>query len=86
LRDEAEFRSFKCVLLRHGAFGALEAVEDQLAEEGKSDFSRAGDVVLAFAVDEKQLIAAVVGGCDVDVFAKLDKALGAEDNCASVAP
>ena len=71
--------------LRHRFFGAVEAVENQLAEERKADIPAAGDAVLALAIDKEKLLAAV--GCgDVDVFAQLDVALGAEDEQASVAP
>src|SRR5699024_3715683 len=43
------------------------------------------DAVLALAVDQDHLAAAVVGG-DVHVLAQLDVALGAEDEGAAVAP
>ena len=70
---------------RHSLLGALEAVENQLAEEREANIAATGDAVLALAIDKEKLLAAV--GCgDVDVFAQLDVALGAEDEQASVAP
>ena len=41
------------MLLRHRIFGAVQAVEDELAEEWEADFAVAADVVLALVVHEE---------------------------------
>jgi hypothetical protein len=51
LRLQAEFSGSESVLLGHGPLGALEAVQDQLAEEGIPDAPGHGYVLLAVLVD-----------------------------------
>ena len=54
---EAELGGAEGVLLGHGVFGAVEAVEDERAEERVADFAVAADVVLALVIDEIKLVA-----------------------------
>lgn len=82
---ERELGGFEGVGLGHRVFGAVERVEDELAVEGGTDASGAGDLGLGVAVDEENAVAAGVAG-DVDVFADLHGAIGAEDERAPVAP
>src|SRR5699024_1986931 len=85
LRIQRELHGLEGVLLGHGVLGAVQDIEDQLAEEGVAHLAGGVDAVLALAVDQDHLAAAVVGG-DVHVLAQLDVALGAEDEGAAVAP
>ena len=50
--------------------GAVEAVEDQLAEEGVADLSAHRDMALDVAVDQVHVVAVGVAG-DVGVLAEL---------------
>ena len=54
---EAELGGLEGVLLRHRVFGAVQAVEDELAEERVADFAVAVDVVLALVIDEVEVVA-----------------------------
>jgi len=85
LGAEAELGGFEGVRLSHGFFGAVEAVEDELAEEAEADLAGDVEMMLATVIDEVDVIAGFLAG-DVDVFAELDVALGAEDEGAAVAP
>jgi hypothetical protein len=71
--------------LRHRVLGAVEAIEHELAEKGEADGAGDVEVAGAFAVDDEDVVAAIVAR-DVDVFAQLDVAVGAEDEGAAVAP
>ena len=73
---EAEFGGEEGVLLCHGGFRAVQAIENQLAEEGKSHLTGAEYVMLAFAIDKEELVRAVGGG-DVGVFSQFDTTLRA---------
>jgi hypothetical protein len=54
---EGEFGGEEGVVLSHSVLGAVEAVEDKLTEERETHLSEATEVVLAFLVDEKEVIA-----------------------------
>ena len=54
LRLQRQFGGFEGVGLRHGVFGAVEAVEDQFAEEGESDVAEAADLLLSVFIDEEK--------------------------------
>ena len=71
LRLEAELRRAKRVLLGHRVLRAIQAIEDELPKEWITDFPVAADVMLAFAIDEVELIAFVVAA-DIEIFAKLE--------------
>ena len=71
------------MVLGHGGFGAVEAVEDELAEVGEADFAVAADVVLAGVIDEEEVVAFGLRA-EVEVFADFDVALGAEDEGAAL--
>jgi len=58
------------VVLRHRVLGAVEAIEDQLAEEGVADLSAHRDMVLGVVVDQVHVVAVGVPG-DVGVLAEL---------------
>ena len=85
LGAQAEFGGFEGVGLGHGMLGAVEAVEDELAEETEADLAGDVEVALAGVVDEVNVVAGFVAG-DVEIFAEFDVALGAEDDGAAVAP
>src|SRR5580692_7434188 len=57
LRLQAQLCRAKGVLLRHRALGSLEAVEDQLAEEGIADLAGHRDVVLSAGVHQVHVVA-----------------------------
>jgi len=82
---EAELGGFEGVGLGHGVFGAVEAVEDELAEVGETDLAADVEVLFAFLVHDVDVVAGALAA-DVDVFAQLDGALGAEDHGAAIAP
>ena len=82
---EAEFGGKEGVLLRHRGLRAVQAVEEELAKERETDQTSARNAMLAFGIDEEELVRAVGGG-DVGVFAQFDVALRAEDHEAAVAP
>ena len=73
------------MFLGHGVFRAVEAIEDELAEEWESDLAMEFDVLLSVAVDEVEVVAFGLAG-DVDVFAQFDVAVRAEDEGAAIAP
>lgn len=85
LGGEGEFGGLENVGLGHGFFGAIEAVEDEFAEETEADLAGDGDVVLSLLVDQKYMIAAAVAA-DIDVFSELNVTLGAHDYHTTVAP
>ena len=85
LGAQAELGGFEGVGLGHGILGAVEAVEDELAEETEADLAGNVEVALASVVDEVDVVAGFVAG-DVEVFAEFDVALGAEDDGAAIAP
>ena len=71
--------------LSHGLFRAVDTVENEFAKEGETYIPRTGNAVLAFGIDEQELVGAI--GCpDVCVFAQLDVALRSEDKKSTVAP
>ena len=70
--------------LAHGGFRAVANIGDELAEIIER-FVGAVDVIDAFAVDEEQMVAAITPG-NVDIFAQLDIALGAENGQAPHRP
>ena len=71
--------------LSHGLFRAVDTVENEFAKEGETYIPRTGNAVLAFGIDEQELVGAI--GCpDVCVFAQLDVALRSEDEKSTVAP
>ena len=70
--------------LRHRRLGAVQHVGDEAAPERQIDV-RAVDVARLLLIDEEQMVAAGPAG-DIDVFAQLDVAVGAEDGQTSVAP
>jgi hypothetical protein len=57
------------VVLGHRVLGAVEAVEDQLAEEGVADLSAHRDMALGVVVDQVHVVAVGVAG-DVGVLAE----------------
>jgi hypothetical protein len=58
------------VVLGHRVLGAVEAVEDQLAEEGVADLSAHRDMALGVVVNQVHVVAVGVAG-DVGVLAEL---------------
>ena len=85
MRAQAELGGLERVDLRHRVFRAVQAVEDELAEKAEADLAGNVEVLLALVVDEIDVVAGFLAA-DVDVFAQLDRALGAEDDGAAVAP
>ena len=64
---EAKFSGGESVGLRHRVFGAVQAIEHELAEKWKADRARDVEVSRAFGVNDVDVIAATVAR-DVDVF------------------
>src|SRR5260370_20553694 len=85
LRLQAEFSGPESVLLGHGPLGALETVQDQLAEEGIPDAPGDGYVLLAVLVDQVYVITAGFPG-HVGVFAQFDVAFCAKHERPAVTP
>lgn len=82
---ETQFGGEEGVRLSHGFFCAMETVENEFAKEGETYIPRTGYAVLAFGIDQQELVGAV--GCpDVCVFSQLDVALRSEDEKPTVAP
>lgn len=86
LGPDAEFGGFEGVGLRHGSFGAVDAVVDEAAEELETDLAGELHALFAGVVDEDEHILHVLGVRDVDVLAQFDGAVGAGDERAAVAP
>ena len=82
---DAEFGGFEGVFLRHGVFRAVEAVQDELAEELATDGVPRVDADFLLVVEEIQLVGAIVGG-DVDVLPQFDGAFRPEDDGLAVSP
>ena len=82
----AEFGGFKGVVLSHGVFGVVEAVEDEVPEEPESDLALEFHALFAVVVDEDEDILGLGGVGDVTVLTEFDGAVGADDEGASVAP
>ena len=59
---DTEFGGFEGVFLRHGVFRAVEAVQNELAEELAADGVSRVDADFLLVVEEIQLVGAVVGG------------------------
>src|SRR5690606_26225036 len=74
----------QAMLLRHGRFGAIDDVVDDLAAVRQLDVARL-DVAGGFVVRDEQ-VAAARASCDVDVLADFDEAVGAEDRQPPITP
>src|SRR5690606_15934906 len=85
LGAQAELGGLEGVPLGHGLLGAVEAIEDQLAEELEADLAGHFEVMLAFVVHQIDVVAGLLPA-DIDILAQLDVALGAENRHAAVAP
>ena len=72
--------------LRHGVLRPVQAVQNQLPEEGISRNARGVQVLLAFPVHDEHVPAAVLVAGDVHVFPDLDESLRALDEHPPVAP
>ena len=59
LGSEAEFGSEEGVLLRHGGLRAVQAVEEKLAKEWKTDQTGARNAVLALDIHEEELVSTI---------------------------
>src|SRR4051812_8327249 len=84
LRADRELRCKEGVLLWHRRLGAIHHVVDELPAVRRLH-PLAVDVVRPLLIDDEEMIAAGPAG-DVDVLAKLDVAVGAEDGHATIAP
>ena len=85
LRIQAQLRRREDVALRHRHLGAVEAVEDELAEEGEPRLPSGVDVALRFVRDQENVVAATLAGY-VDILPDLYAALSAQDKEATIAP
>jgi hypothetical protein len=74
LRNEAQFGDLEGMVLGHGIFGAMEAIEHELAKEGEADFAGQFNMVFALGVDEVEVFPGFVAG-DVEVFAEFQMCL-----------
>src|SRR3954465_15775265 len=85
LGEQRQLGGLEGVRLGHGLLGAMEAVQDEFPEEAETYLAGHIEQMLSLVIDEKDMIADLVAG-DVDVFAHLNKTLGAEDERAAIAP
>src|SRR5215213_7679864 len=85
LRSQAEVGGEERVFLGHRGIGAVQAIEDELAEEWIAGFAVAADVVLALVIHEVKMVAFRFAP-EIEILAQLDVARGAEDEGAPVAP
>ena len=60
LCDQAQLRRLEGVLLRHGVFRPVQAVQDQLAEEGIARHAGRVDILLSLPVHQEHMAAAVL--------------------------
>jgi len=56
---KAEFGCFESVVLRHCMFGPIQAIENQLTEEGKSHLTCNGEMLFYLLVRQKDLVATI---------------------------
>ena len=54
-RSHAQFAGFECVFLCHGFFGAVETIEDELAEEGIPDFTGYNQILFGISVCQEEM-------------------------------
>ena len=73
------------MLLRHGVFRAVEAVQNELAEELATDGVPRVNADFLLIVEKIQLVGTVVGG-DVYVLSQFDGAFRAKNDGLAVAP
>ena len=59
LRNQAQFRRLEGARLRHRVFRAVQAVQNQIAEERVARHPGRVDVLFALVVDEEHMVAAV---------------------------
>src|SRR3982750_3116429 len=71
--------------LGHGLLGAVQAIENQLAEKTETHLAGDVDMALARVVHDVDIVTGLLPR-DVDVFAELDVAFGAENDGAAIAP
>src|SRR5258708_29444798 len=84
LTGQRKLHGLEASLLWHRGLGAVVNVGYQLASIGQLDAS-AIDARHAFAVDQEEMIDSGLAR-DIDIFAQLDIAFGAEDHQSAVAP
>ena len=82
---QREFNRQKGVILRHGFFGAVQAIENELAEVRKSHLAVHREMVLTFGVHQIDVIAFRVAR-DVEILAEFEVTVRSHDQRAAVAP
>lgn len=83
---DAQLRRLETVGLGHGVFRAVEAVQDQLPEEGEAHLAVHTEVLLPVLVHQEHVIALPFLPRQVDILADLDIALGAQNKGAPIPP
>lgn len=86
LRLDAQLRRLETVGLGHGVFRAVEAVQDQLPEEGEAHLAVHTEVLLPVLVHQEHVIALPFLLRQVNVLADLDIALGTQNKGAPIPP
>jgi hypothetical protein len=86
LGADAEFRGLETMILGHGFFCAVYAVQYELAKVGIADFSAKVEVGFFFFVCQKKMVASGALDANVHVLPLFDEALGSEYDGTAVAP
>ena len=74
------------MLLGHGVFRPVDAVQDELSEEGIAHLPGHLKMLLPILIDQKNMICRAVPGSHVDVFSQLDVTLRPQDEGPPVPP
>ena len=82
---DTEFARLERVLLCHGCFRAVEAIQNELTEELAANRVPCVNADFLLVIEEIQLVGSIVG-CEVDVLAEFDGSLRAEDDGLAVTP
>ncbi len=85
LSFQGQFDGEEGMALGHGIFRAVQAVQDELAEERKTNFAMDGEVAFALVVHEIDMIAFAFSR-HIEVFSQFDIAIAAQHDGASIAP
>ena len=85
LRFHRKLSRLEGMLLGHGVFGAVDAVEDQVAEEGESGVFQTLDFLFFRSVHQKDFAGRRFAR-HVHIFTDFHGSFGADYKCSTVAP
>ena len=74
------------MLLCHGVFRAVQAVENEPAEEREANLAVTRDVLFSLPVDKQKMVGAAARHACIDVFSQLNGSVCSENEGASVSP